>query len=106
MIRLTKLILTTSIIFFDPIGARAGGIGGAFSNAAKQLTDVQSEKVFKFKPAGNAGPVNVTPLANGNVTVQRFSPANNEGFGKMYQKEIDPGGHTVDGSFKKWNQEY
>lgn len=75
-----------------------------FANASRPLPAEQSAKAFDFKPAANSHPVTVNRLQNGNVAVQSFSPANNPGYGKMYEKEIAPSGETVD--FRKWNQQY
>ncbi len=95
-LRPTKNIGLFLFIAVFSISAHAGGIGGAFSNAAKSLNASQLDNVARFyPPASNATNITYHRLPNDGVAVQSFSPANNSGYGKMYEKQIDSMGNTV-----------
>ncbi len=68
----------------------------AFRDAAKPLNPSQIANVQKFQNKMKANK-NITyqKLPNNGVAVQSYAPANNTGYGKLYEKQIGSSGKTI-----------
>lgn len=84
--------------------AQLAGAGGVYGKAAQPLSDAQRANINNWRVAKNARNVTYHRLPNDAVRVEKFSPAQNHGYGKVYYKDIDVGGKTTPYSFEKKNR--
>ena len=85
-------------------GTSSESLNSSFGKTSDPLPPKQAETALSFKPVANAHPPTLQRIEGGAVRVQSFSPARNDGYGKMYEKDISPSGDTVD--FRKYNEEF